>query len=49
MVPQPGSTCTPSFGKVRNDLDAAAGPAESDEKAEVRARTAFGDIVIHRS
>lgn len=37
------------FGKVRNDLDAAAGPADSDEKAEVRARTAFGDILIHRS
>ncbi|MET8911851.1 DUF4097 family beta strand repeat-containing protein [Micromonospora sp. NPDC004551] len=38
-----------TFGKVRNDLDAAAGPADTDEKAEVRARTAFGDIVIHRS
>jgi hypothetical protein len=38
-----------SFGKVRNDLDATAGPAETDEQAEVRARTAFGDIVIHRS
>ncbi|MET8833479.1 DUF4097 family beta strand repeat-containing protein [Micromonospora sp. NPDC004540] len=37
------------FGKVRNDLDAATGPAETDEKAEVRARTGFGDIVIHRS
>ena len=37
------------FGKVRNDLDATAGPADSDETAEVRARTAFGDIVIHRS
>ncbi|KKK07770.1 DUF4097 family beta strand repeat-containing protein [Micromonospora sp. HK10] len=37
------------FGKVRNDLDAAAGPAENDEQAEVRARTAFGDILIHRS
>lgn len=37
------------FGKVRNDLDAAAGPADNDEQAEVRARTAFGDILIHRS
>ncbi|MEV4488521.1 DUF4097 family beta strand repeat-containing protein [Micromonospora coxensis] len=37
------------FGKVRNDLDATAGPGDSDEKAEVRARTAFGDILIHRS
>jgi hypothetical protein len=38
-----------SFGKVRNDLAATAGPADTDETAEVRARTAFGDIVIHRS
>ncbi|MFI7431162.1 DUF4097 family beta strand repeat-containing protein [Micromonospora sp. NPDC049836] len=37
------------FGKVCNGLDAAAGPADSDEKAEVRARTAFGDILIHRA
>ncbi|RKF22886.1 DUF4097 family beta strand repeat-containing protein [Micromonospora globbae] len=38
-----------SFGKVHNDLDATAGPADTDEKAEVRARTSFGDILIHRS
>ncbi|MEV6345524.1 DUF4097 family beta strand repeat-containing protein [Actinoplanes sp. NPDC051851] len=37
------------YGKVRNELTAADGPAESDERAEVRARTAFGDILIHRS
>ncbi|WBB68414.1 DUF4097 family beta strand repeat-containing protein [Micromonospora sp. WMMD812] len=37
------------YGKVRNEMDAAAGPADTDEKAEVRARTAFGDILIHRS
>ncbi|MFC3499417.1 DUF4097 domain-containing protein [Micromonospora krabiensis] len=37
------------FGKVRNDLDAATGPADTDEKTEVLARTAFGDIVIHRA
>ncbi|MFI6265242.1 DUF4097 family beta strand repeat-containing protein [Micromonospora sp. NPDC051006] len=37
------------FGKVRSELDAAAGPADTDEQAEVRARTAFGDILIHRS
>ncbi|BCY11965.1 DUF4097 family beta strand repeat-containing protein [Actinoplanes sp. L3-i22] len=37
------------YGKVRNDLTAADGPAETDERAEVRARTAFGDILIHRS
>jgi DUF4097 and DUF4098 domain-containing protein YvlB len=37
------------FGNVRNELDAADGPDTADEKAEVRARTGFGDIVIHRS
>lgn len=37
------------YGHVRNDMTAADGPAESDERAEVRARTAFGDILIHRS
>ncbi|MFI7604476.1 DUF4097 family beta strand repeat-containing protein [Micromonospora sp. NPDC049366] len=37
------------FGKVRNDLDAATAPADTDEKTEVLARTAFGDIVIHRA
>ena len=37
------------YGKVRNDLTATDGPAETDEQAEVRARTAFGDILIHRA
>jgi len=37
------------FGKVRNELTVTDGPAESDEQAEVRARTAFGDILIRRS
>ncbi len=37
------------YGKVRNEMTASDGPAESDERAEVRARTAFGDILIHRS
>jgi DUF4097 and DUF4098 domain-containing protein YvlB len=36
-------------GKVRNEMTATDGPAETDEQAEVRARTAFGDILIHRS
>ncbi|GAA2848659.1 hypothetical protein Acy02nite_01670 [Actinoplanes cyaneus] len=37
------------YGKVRNEMTASDGPAETDERAEVRARTAFGDILIHRS
>ena len=37
------------YGKVRNEMTAAEGPAGTDEQAEVRARTAFGDILIHRS
>ncbi|WP_436531028.1 DUF4097 family beta strand repeat-containing protein [Actinoplanes sp. HUAS TT8] len=37
------------YGNVRNEMTATDGPAESDERAEVRARTAFGDILIHRS
>jgi DUF4097 and DUF4098 domain-containing protein YvlB len=37
-----------SYGRVRNELDAAAGPAASDETVEVRARTHVGDITIHR-
>jgi DUF4097 and DUF4098 domain-containing protein YvlB len=38
-----------SAGKVRNSLDAATGPAPTDETVKVRARTASGDILIHRS
>ncbi|WP_229068934.1 DUF4097 family beta strand repeat-containing protein [Actinoplanes sp. DH11] len=37
------------YGKIRNEMTAADGPAEADERAEVRARTSFGDILIHRS
>ncbi|GAA2703166.1 DUF4097 family beta strand repeat-containing protein [Actinoplanes palleronii] len=37
------------FGKVRNEMTAADGPAATDEQAEVRARTMFGDILIRRS
>ncbi|MGH8990686.1 MAG: DUF4097 family beta strand repeat-containing protein [Acidimicrobiia bacterium] len=37
------------FGTVRNELDTVAGPEPSDETVDVRARTAFGDIVIRRS
>lgn len=38
-----------SFGKVRNDLTGALRPEEADETVEVRGRTSFGDIHIHRS
>jgi len=36
------------FGTVHNELDAAEGPAPSDERVEVHARTSYGDIVIRR-
>jgi DUF4097 and DUF4098 domain-containing protein YvlB len=38
-----------TFGTVRSSLTAADGPAKSEETVEVRARTEFGDILIHRS
>ena len=37
------------FGQVRNLLDEAARPTESDETVEVRGRTSYGDITIRRS
>ncbi|MEV5598529.1 DUF4097 family beta strand repeat-containing protein [Streptomyces sp. NPDC052496] len=37
------------FGTVRNSLGTADGPADSDETVEVHARTATGDIIIHRA
>jgi DUF4097 and DUF4098 domain-containing protein YvlB len=37
------------FGQVRNLLNHATGPEESDETVEVRARTSYGDITIRRS
>ncbi len=37
------------YGRVRNEMTAADGPAGADEQAEVRARTSFGDILIHHS
>ncbi|MDI1461595.1 DUF4097 family beta strand repeat-containing protein [Catellatospora sp. KI3] len=36
-------------GAVRNELASADGPQETDEKVEIRARTHWGDIIIHRS
>lgn len=40
---------TSQYGAVHNSLDAADGPRQSEETVEVRARTAYGDIVIRRS
>lgn len=37
------------FGKVRNGLDATEAPAAGEARAEVRARTAYGDITVRRS
>jgi hypothetical protein len=37
------------FGSVQNDLDAAERPAPGEDAVEVRARTSYGDITIHRS
>ena len=37
------------YGKIHNEMTATDGPAETDERAEVRARTSFGDILIRRS
>ena len=37
------------FGTVRNALDAAQGPAPTDDTVEIRARTSAGDIVITRA
>jgi hypothetical protein len=37
------------FGHVRNLLDEATRPTESDETVEVRGRTSYGDITIRRS
>ncbi|MGK5738141.1 DUF4097 family beta strand repeat-containing protein [Micromonospora sp. URMC 103] len=38
-----------TFGQVRNLLENATRPGETDETVEVRGRTAYGDITIHRS
>ncbi|TFV52896.1 DUF4097 family beta strand repeat-containing protein [Blastococcus sp. TF02A_35] len=36
-------------GRVRNLLDAAEGPDDAVETVEVRARTAYGDVIVRRS
>lgn len=37
------------YGRVRNLLDETSSPEQSDATAEVKARTSYGDITIHRS
>lgn len=37
------------FGHVRNLLENATGPDEADQTVEVRGRTSYGDITVHRS
>jgi hypothetical protein len=37
------------FGSVRNSLDSADGPDQSEGTIKVRARSSIGDIVIHRA
>ena len=34
---------------MNNDLDASGRPDQGEDAVEVRARTAFGDISVHRS
>jgi DUF4097 and DUF4098 domain-containing protein YvlB len=38
-----------SYGRVRNELAAAAGPDNTEETVEVRARTYAGDIIVRRA
>ena len=35
-------------GRVRNELDPTEGPAPGEERVEIRARTAYGDITVRR-
>lgn len=37
------------YGRVRNALDDADSPEQSEATVEVRARTSYGDIIIHRA
>ena len=38
-----------AFGRIHNQMDASDAPGQADDTVEVRARTSYGDIVIHRS
>jgi DUF4097 and DUF4098 domain-containing protein YvlB len=37
------------YGRVRNSLDQTDSPEQSEARAEIRARTSYGDIKIHRA
>ena len=37
------------FGQVRNELEPTGGPGDDSDSVEIRARTSFGDVHIHRS
>jgi hypothetical protein len=37
-----------AFGKVRNELDDADGPAPGEDVVELKARTAYGDVTVRR-
>ena len=37
------------FGKVSNELEASDRPGPGDTAVEIRARTSFGDIAVHRA
>jgi hypothetical protein len=37
------------FGQVRNELEPAGAPEDTGARVEIRARTSFGDVHIHRS
>ena len=37
------------YGRVRNSLDETDSPEQSEAKVEIRARTSYGDIKIHRA
>jgi DUF4097 and DUF4098 domain-containing protein YvlB len=37
------------FGHVHNRMESATQPDEADETVQVRARTSYGDITVHRS
>jgi DUF4097 and DUF4098 domain-containing protein YvlB len=36
-------------GRVRNSLDEASSPEQSEATVEIRARTSYGNILIHRA
>jgi DUF4097 and DUF4098 domain-containing protein YvlB len=38
-----------SFGRVRNQMENTVRPEETDRTVEVRGRTSYGDITVHRS